>query len=91
LLKRIQESSQKTELLQHANVLVSILEMLPFKVSIWDAQNIYYSLLQTDYPSMARHRDQVSRNWTEAFLDLGEKLGVSVPPLGSHAELRLAG
>jgi alpha-amylase/alpha-mannosidase (GH57 family) len=91
LLKRIQKSSQKTELLQHANVLVSILEMLPFKVSIWDAQNIYYSMLQTDYPWMGRHRDQVSRNWAEAFLDLGEKLGVSVPPLGSHAELRLAG
>ena len=91
LLKSIQETPQKTELLQQANVLVSILEMLPFKVNIWDAQNIYYSLLQTEFPSMGRRHDQVSRRWAEAFFDLGEKLGVSAPPLDSHAELRLAG
>lgn len=91
LLKSIQETPQKTELLQQANVLVSILEMLPFKVNIWDAQNIYYSLLQAEFPSIGRRHDQVSRSWAEAFLGLGEKLGVSAPSLGSHAELRLAG
>jgi hypothetical protein len=78
-------------LLQQANVLVTILELLPFKIDTWDAQNIFYSLLQTQFPSIARRHDQVSRGWTEAFINLGEKLEVSVPPVGSHAELRLAG
>ena len=91
LLKSIQQSPQKTELLQQANVLVTILELLPFKIDTWDAQNIFYSLLQTQFPSIARRHDQVSRGWTEAFINLGEKLEVSVPPVGSHAELRLAG
>jgi alpha-amylase/alpha-mannosidase (GH57 family) len=91
LLKAIQETPRKTELLQQANVLVSILEMLPFKVNTWNAQNIFYSLLQTEFPSISRLQDQFSRSWIEAFTALGEKLDVSVPPAKSHAELRLAG
>jgi len=91
LLKAIQETPRKTELLQQANVLVSILEMLPFKVNTWNAQNIFYSLLQTEFPSISRLQDQFSLSWIEAFTALGEKLDVSVPPAKSHAELRLAG
>jgi hypothetical protein len=91
LLKAIQETPRKTELLQQANILASLLEMLPFKVITWDAQNIFYSLLQTEFPSISALHDQISRSWTDAFIILGEKLGVSVPAVSSHTELRLAG
>jgi hypothetical protein len=91
LMKRIQESPEQTEFLQHASVLVSILEMLPFKVDTWDAQNIYYSLLQTEYPSISRRYDPASLGWSKMFLALGEKLEVSVPPVGTEAEVRVAG
>jgi alpha-amylase/alpha-mannosidase (GH57 family) len=90
LLKKLAKDPQNGELLQHANLLVSIVQMLPFKVSYWDAQNIYYSLLQTDYPVMARRSDAASRHWVENFAALGEKLQVSVPPVSARAELRMA-
>lgn len=90
LMKSLQQSPQNTELLQHANVLVALLETLPFKVNYWDAQNIYYSLLQTEYPGMARRPDSASRQWAESFAALGEKLQVSVPPMSATVELRMA-
>lgn len=91
LLNRLAKDPQNSELVQHANLLVSIVQMLPFKISYWDAQNIYYSLLQTDYPAMARRPDAASRHWVENFAALGEKLQVSVPPVSARAELRMAG
>jgi hypothetical protein len=90
LMKRLQESPQETELLQHANVLVSILEMLPFKVNTWEAQNIYYSLLQTAYPVVSRQPDAAGQTWLENFAALGEKLQVSVPAQAPRLELRMA-
>ena len=90
LMKRLQQSPQETELLQHANVLVSILEMLPFKVNTWEAQNIYYSLLQTTYPVVSRQPDAAGQTWLENFAALGEKLQVSVPARAPRLELRMA-
>ncbi|HET9184177.1 MAG TPA: DUF3536 domain-containing protein [Candidatus Angelobacter sp.] len=90
LMKRLEQSSQETELLRHTNVLVSVLEMLPFKVDMWDAQNIYYTLGQTQYPIIARQQDPASREWLENFLALGEKLQVSVPSAVPRVELRMA-
>lgn len=91
LMKRLEQSPQETELLRHATVLVSVLEMLPFKLNTWDAQNIYYGLVQTQYPTIARRNDPASRGWVENFLALGEKLQVSVPPGMPRMELRMAG
>jgi hypothetical protein len=90
LMKSLRESPQDFELLQRANLLVALLEMLPFKVSYWNAQNIYYALLQTEYPAMARQQDSASRQWAESFAALGEKLQVSVPPVSAKLELRMA-
>lgn len=90
LMKRLEESPQETELIRHAIVLVSVLEMLPFKLNTWDAQNIYYALVQTQYPSMARRPDPASRGWVENFLALGDKLQVAVPPATSRMEVRMA-
>jgi len=90
LMEALEQTPQSVAVLQNANVLGSILEMLPFRVRTWDAQNIYYSLLQSEYPAMSRRHDEASRNWVENFLALGEKLHVSAPPVDSRVELRMA-
>lgn len=90
LMKNLERDPQNLESLQRANVLLAIIETLPFKVNYWDAQNIYYSLLKSEYPFMTRRQDTASKRWAEQFAALGEKLQVSVPPSGTSAELRMA-
>ncbi|HSM85499.1 MAG TPA: DUF3536 domain-containing protein, partial [Candidatus Limnocylindrales bacterium] len=77
LMRQLQKDLANIELLQHANILVTLVRSLPFPVSYWEAQNIYYSLLQNDFPRMQKRHDENS--WPERFLSLGEKLQVSVP------------
>jgi hypothetical protein len=64
--------------------------MLPCPVNYWHAQNIFYALLQSEYPAMSQRNDAASRRWIESFVALGEKLQVSVPPAAARAELRMA-
>src|SRR5437764_1266503 len=69
LMRRIQEKPQDPELLERADVLVTLLQMFPFQVNYWEAQNIFYALLRDVYPSMSQRADAISRAWTARFLD----------------------
>jgi alpha-amylase/alpha-mannosidase (GH57 family) len=90
LMRKLQQEPRNSALLEHANVLVSILQMLPIPVNYWDSQNIFYALLQTEYPVVSQGTDPASRIWVDRFMALGEKLQVSVPPVLVRAELRMA-
>jgi hypothetical protein len=91
LMKKLQENPRDNDLLEHANVLVSILKMLPCRVNYWHAQNIFYAMLQKEYHAMGQRNDPASRIWIQRFVALGEKLQVSVPPVAAaRAELRMA-
>jgi alpha-amylase/alpha-mannosidase (GH57 family) len=78
LMQRLEREPQSLELLEHANVLVTLLEMLPFKVDYWQAQNIFYALMKKHFPFLSKRMDEASRMWTRRFLDLGERLKVRV-------------
>jgi alpha-amylase/alpha-mannosidase (GH57 family) len=78
LMERLEQKPESAELLEHANVLVTLLEMLPFKMDYWRAQNIFYSMMKKSFPFMSRRMDEASRVWTRRFLELGEKLKVRV-------------
>jgi hypothetical protein len=87
IMLQLQQKPHELELLDRADLLTSILEMLPFKVSHWKAQNIYYSLLQRELPDL----NTAQREWAERFLSLGEKLRVAVPALAQpRRELQMA-
>jgi hypothetical protein len=60
-------------------------------VNYWHAQNIYYTILKQEYLSIDAKRDGASRQWREHFLELGEKLQISVQALTPQAELEMAG
>lgn len=78
LMHHLEQQPDNMELLEHVNVLVTLLEMLPFKVDYWRAQNIFYSMMKKNFPWMSRRMDEPSRIWTRRFLELGEKLKVRV-------------
>ena len=91
LLDRLREKPQDRETLERADVLTSLLATMPLSVDYWNAQNIYYSILNTAFPSIAGNPVQESRAWQERFLALGEKLEISVPATQPESELQLAG
>jgi hypothetical protein len=85
LMRSLQKKPQDRESLERANVLTELFTAMPFTVHYWDAQNIYYSIMNAEFPKAT------SREWKERFLALGEKLKISVSALEPEAELQMAG
>jgi alpha-amylase/alpha-mannosidase (GH57 family) len=79
LIQQLEREPLNVELLERADVLVTLLQMFPFPVNYWKAQNIFYFMLQRVFPFISKGTDEASRKWTKRFLDLGEKLQVRVP------------
>lgn len=88
LMRGLRQDPRNMELLERANILATIVQMLPFAVDFWNAQNIFYSMLQAEFPVVSQQHDPASRTWMERFLALGEKLRVAAP--APQAELQLA-
>ncbi len=91
LLCRLREKPQDQETLDRANVLTSLFATMPLSVDYWHAQNIYYSILNTVFPALARNHTADSQSWQARFLALGEKLQISVPAPVPEAQLEMAG
>jgi hypothetical protein len=89
LMRQLSKSPANLELLHRADVLVPLLQMLPFPVNYWESQNIYYQMLQNELPSRLSNEDEISIAWVKRFVALGEKLRVSVPVM-EPAELPVA-
>lgn len=69
------------DLLQRLDAAVGLSRTLPFDVSLWHTQNIYYGMLQTFYPQFlkkAERGNDEARQWVTHFKALGEKLMVRV-------------
>jgi alpha-amylase/alpha-mannosidase (GH57 family) len=58
-------------LLETLNAVVGLGNLLPFEVNLWKVQNVYYQLLQAEFPQ--RRGDE---EWARRFIALGDKLGV---------------
>ncbi len=64
------------------NAAVDVAAMLPFKVRLWQPQNVFYEVMRRWYPGMkakAGEGDEDAQAWCESFLSLGDKLSVRVP------------
>jgi alpha-amylase/alpha-mannosidase (GH57 family) len=90
LMRRLRDEPRNLKLLGTAYVLVTLLQMFPFRVNYWEAQNIFYSLLKNQSPATSEEHAAVPSEWRERLLALGEKLGVSVPDLEPKAEMMMA-
>lgn len=70
-------------LLQNLSSAVDILNELPFKVNLWQVQNIVYDTLQTYYPQSRTPEGKAKRGqkeWVNLFLNLCRKMTVRVEP-----------
>lgn len=75
------EAPDDLQRLQAFEAAVDIAAMLPFKVRLWQPQNVFYEVLKRKYAEfrgLASQNDEVAKDWVLSFLALGAKLNVSV-------------
>ena len=89
-MQRLRRNPFDRETLERACVLASLFGAVPLVVDYWQAQNIYYSILNHDFPAMARKDDPGGRAWCDRFRALGEQLHMSLPAPAGDAALPMA-
>jgi hypothetical protein len=68
--------------LKRLQIAASVIQSLPFAVELWKIQNVYYTLLNSFFPTMrqAQERgDAAAKLWSETFSALGRQLGIKIP------------
>jgi hypothetical protein len=82
LAQRFREAPGDIDSLQKLETVAALVRALPFEVTLWKAQNIYFELLHTVFPDWrwrARHGDEPADRWVSSFTALGAMLSVKVP------------
>jgi hypothetical protein len=72
---------ENAELLQNVHDAVSLAGSLPFPVELWKVQNLYWDMLQRNYPEVkkkAGRNDRQAAAWVELFTSLGKQLSIRV-------------
>ena len=72
------KSPEDADVLQRFINSAVLIQIFPFGVNLWKAQNIYDQLVAKILPEMKNRADEKSKAWTEKFLTLGEQLGFHV-------------
>ncbi|MHB1418915.1 MAG: DUF3536 domain-containing protein [Bacillota bacterium] len=73
---KFQVNPTELSLLESLDKLTGLARALPFEVDLSELQNIYYTLLQTDYPVFKAKDEDEARSWVERFINLGDRLKV---------------
>jgi hypothetical protein len=77
-MKRMVEAPDHLSLLKEIEGLARMAAGLPFEVSFWTTQNLYYEMMTGVYPEMKRRDSPEARTWVETFAALGEQIRVRV-------------
>jgi (1->4)-alpha-D-glucan 1-alpha-D-glucosylmutase len=67
--------------LQSLEMLVDIIQAMPFTIDFWTIQNTYYEMINTVYVEMQERADEgeeAAQEWTTSFISLGDRLGIRV-------------
>lgn len=75
--ERLYENPEDISQIRRLDSFVGLILTLPFEVDLWKIQNIYYEMLQRNYPELQAKEiqgDESLRTWIEHFEALGDKL-----------------
>jgi len=82
LMAELSRDASNAELLDLVTETVALVDVMPGETNLWRAQNIYWEMLQVDYPRIAA-RSQMdngeARAWMERFRELGDRLNIRTP------------
>ncbi len=82
--ERWREQPGQLDLLESLLAGVDLARELPFEPNLWKPQNVYFELMHSAFDSQAQASadgSEPARQWAQAFIELGEKLGVEVEGL----------
>ncbi len=82
MMLAFRENPDDIVLSAHIGAAVEMGNSLPFAVTFWKTQNLYWEMLQEVYPkfrSLAGQGDDNAGEWVRLFSALGEKLSVRLP------------
>jgi hypothetical protein len=79
MMERFWSQADDLVLLEMLASVVEFLRSLPFEVSLWKVQNLYWEMLREVRPVFQSRDDAQSREWLPLFDNLGEKLRIRVP------------
>jgi alpha-amylase/alpha-mannosidase (GH57 family) len=81
MAERWTEDPRNSALLDALDKAAAAARSLPFEITVWRVQNMFYNLMLTTYPEVRRiaeSGDEEARAWVALFRDLGEQLKVRV-------------
>ena len=82
MMARFLEDPDDLDQLRRLNAAVEMGDALPFEVTFWKSQNLFFEALQGVYPRYGARKaggDSAAEEWVALFSALGEKLSVRVP------------
>jgi alpha-amylase/alpha-mannosidase (GH57 family) len=82
MMHAFRENPDDIVLLAQIDAAVEMGNSLPFEVTFWKTQNLYWEMLETvltEYRSRAALGDEVAGEWVRLFSSLGSKLSVALP------------
>jgi len=77
--ERLYKNPEDISQIKRLDSYVGLILTLPFEVDLWKIQNIYYEMLQRNYPELQAkgiQGDESLRTWIAHFESLGDKLKV---------------
>jgi alpha-amylase/alpha-mannosidase (GH57 family) len=80
-IDRLSQHPSDLATLEKLDAMVALVRELPFQVDLWQAQNVYYLMLQTVYPTLKARSiegEEHAHTWVQCFVSLGEHVGVRV-------------
>jgi len=86
MIKALAAEPTNLERLERIERSIDMARSLPFEVSLWKVQNIYWHMLEQIRPKFLARNDEQSQAWVEHFDRLGEKLGIRIPEPAPAAE-----
>ena len=82
----LQISSGSLEVLERALALARTLMELPFELSLWQAQNVWYEILRSSDHSLTSLEDEDRPRWEKQFDELGECLTIETEAIRAADE-----
>ncbi|HAU32458.1 MAG: Glycoside hydrolase, family 57 [Desulfotomaculum sp. 46_296] len=77
--ERLYKNPEDISQIKRLDSFIGLILTLPFEVDLWKIQNIYYEMLQRNYPELKAKEiqgDESLRTWIAHFESLGDKLKV---------------
>jgi alpha-amylase/alpha-mannosidase (GH57 family) len=82
LAHEFEEQPEDLVRIQNLTAALDLVETLPFKVSLWEPQNLYYEVMKRLRPTLcarAGAENDAPRDWAASLITLGTKLHMAVP------------